>query len=219
MENLSRSRGPTIQYLHEAMFALNTSCAIVSCTFAASEEVYNPFAHLEIRINHFLHIRQTDFIRGHFAFWIPALTLALCAELLLRVFSRARLTSFVLRPFAGATAFLLLPTVWIYADRLRGWPFVSLYEGLEVAIIIIVFLLICIRSPSVPGWVGPVAAVLHFFFWYLFLNGFRAPNWEKPGYLGPAGPFLTLCASLAWAAYFGSCRNRVNDEQSLRGEI
>jgi hypothetical protein len=186
-------------HAHEALFALNTACAIVSFAFATSWEVYAPFARLEVRINHLLHIRQTDFIRGHFTFWIPALGLALCFWLVLRVASRAQLTRYLVRSVGGVAAFLLLPAVWICADPQRGRSLLSFYEvPPELAVVIVVFLLVLYRKWSISIWVGVAGAATHYIFWYWQVNGLRAPNWERPGYFGPLGPLVGSCSAIIW---------------------
>jgi hypothetical protein len=193
---------PYSRYVHEFLFALNTACAIVFFAFANSAEADAPFAHLEVRINHLLHIRQTDFIRGHFQFWIPALGLALFFLLLLRRFWRAELTNDLLRWVAGGAAFFLLPAVWICSDPHRGRLFMPPYEGpFELAVVITVFVLVLYRNWSVPVWASLTGAAMHYAFWYWLFNGLHVPNWSAPGYLGPAGPILAFCASVAWATY------------------
>lgn len=199
MQQQSGSRRPYLRYIHEALFALNTACAIVLFVFSSSTEAYTPFAHLEVRINHLLHVRQTDFIRGHFQFWIPALCLTFCFWLLLRVFSRAQLTNRLLRSLAGVAAFFLLPGVWICVDPQRGRLFVWPYEGpLELALVIFVILLVLYLNLSISIWVGLATAAIHYVFWYWLFNGFSIPNWSAPGYFGPIGLVVGFCSAIVW---------------------
>jgi hypothetical protein len=186
--------------LHDALFAINTACAIVLLAFANSPLMSAPFGHLEVRINHILHIRQTDYIRGHFQFWIPALGLAFFFWVMLRIFARTQLTNRVLLYLAGAAAFFLLPVVWIYADLPRSWFFVPPYEGpLELAVAIILFLLFLYRNPHLSIWVGLGFAIAHYVFWsWLKGGGLGVPNWDAPGYFGPIGPVLGLSSAIVW---------------------
>jgi hypothetical protein len=198
MRDEPTSLRPYLRYIHEAVFALNTACAIVFLALASSEKASIPFLRLEIRINHFLRIRQTDFIRGHFAFWIPALGLALSFWVVLRIFSRAELTNRLLRLFAGAAAFFLLPAVWICADPHRGWLLWPPYGPLELAVVIIVFLLIFCGKWSVSLSVGLVGTATHYLFWYWLFNGLHVPSWDAAGYSGPGGIIIALGAAIAW---------------------
>ncbi len=181
------------------MFALNAASIIVACTFAFSWGVYRPFAHLEIEVNHFLHIRQTDFIRGHFAFWIPALALALCLDVLLRSYSSAQISQTLLKTFGGVVAFLVFPAAWIYAEGGGSWLLIG-----EVTVIFLLFLWILLGRSSMLVRIGFAAVIGHFVFWFWFLSSSRGPNWDKPGYFGPAGPIMAFCAGLAWVAYVNS---------------
>jgi hypothetical protein len=188
--------------VHGVLFALNTACAVVFFFFTNFPEASTPFGHLEVRINHLLRIRQTDFIRGHFQFWVPALALALCSWIAMRVSSWARPANSILRSFAGATAFFLLPTVWICADPHRRWLFVWPYEvSIELVAMIFAFFLFLCRSRSISIWLGFAVAATHYVFWYWLYGGLHVPNWSVPGYFGPAGLILALCTSLAWVGY------------------
>jgi hypothetical protein len=190
-----------LQTANEVLFALNTACAIVFLAFATSE-VYVPFAHLEVAVNHVLHIRQTDFIRGHFEFWIPALGLAGFFGLALRLSSRAQLKHRLLRSFAGASALFLPPAAWICADQHRSLLLASPYVPLELAVLTAIFLFVVFSKWSVSLFAGLACVTAHYVFWYWLFNGFHIPNWNAPGYFGPVGPSLALCASLIWVAYF-----------------
>jgi hypothetical protein len=191
--------------VHEALFALNTASSIVLFAFSASPETHVPFAHLEVLVNHLLGIRQTDFIAGHLAFWIPALILAASLWIALHAFSQTRFVNFVIKTLAGVFAFSLLPIVWVYVSSDRNRFFLWPYEGLlELATVIIVIVLVSDRKWSLAIWLGFSGTLLHYLFWYCLLNGFHTPNWERPGYYGPSGPIGALFASLAWLAYLRS---------------
>jgi hypothetical protein len=185
-----------LRLVHEALLALNMASATVSTVFLTSRDASLPFVHLEIRINHLLHIRQTDFIRGHFAFWIPAIAMAGCLWLLLLALSRNRSTGELQRWFTGLIAFFLFPLVGTYAYK--GGPFLwhPYLTPLEFAAIFTVFLLVSSRFIS--GWVGATAAVGHYGFWCWLQGGISASNWERSGYIGPIGPAIGLFSSIVW---------------------
>jgi hypothetical protein len=183
--------------IYEALVALNTSCAIVFLAFSLSR-AYIPFAHLEVRVNQLLHIRQTDFVRGHFQFWIPALGLTFCTWLLFVFFLRGQRAERVLEVLVGMIAFFLLPIVWICADQSRVWLLLPPYGPVELVLAASVFLLTWYRNWSIPIWLGVLSATVHYIFWYWLFAGFNAPNWNAPGYGGPVGLLVGFISAVMW---------------------
>jgi len=201
----SEPNGYWLRFMHEGFFALNTSCATVLLAFANSPSVSNPFGHLEMRMNHLLGIRQTDYIRGHFEFWIPALALAFCVLVLLRLFSKAAVTKKILRYFAGVAALFFLPVVVNYVDQNRGWLLAPPYGTIsELVFAATVFFLFAYKKAPVPLSLSLAIVIAHYVFWYSFRGRLRIPNWDAPGCFGPLGPIIALGASVVWVAYVRS---------------
>ena len=61
-----------VQYIHEATFALNVAFVTMGLVFVyASYAVIRPLNQLEFSVNRSLHIRQTDYMRGYWEFFLP----------------------------------------------------------------------------------------------------------------------------------------------------
>ena len=73
-----RAETSIVRGLAEILFCVNAGFAATSVMFCLSLSACLPFLHLEVYLNHLLGIRQTDFIRGYFAIWIPSLIVAAC---------------------------------------------------------------------------------------------------------------------------------------------
>src|SRR5580704_6474290 len=118
-----------IQYIHEATFSLNLAFVVMGLVFVyASSAVIQTLDQLEFSANKFLHIRQTDFLRGYSEFFLPGMLLALCIWTLLRLSSRAQLAREILRWVGGVAALVAVPAYWLCmtysAGRRYGWnPF------------------------------------------------------------------------------------------------
>src|SRR6266545_4808762 len=94
----SRSSWPSL--LHISLFSISVAFLFVSILFLFTPTLVRVFVHLEVRLNLLLGIRQTDFIRGYFAFAIPTFVLALViCSLFLAAYSR-RTTQSLLKSFA-----------------------------------------------------------------------------------------------------------------------
>src|SRR5882724_9785816 len=95
--------------VYEALFSLHLAFAGTSMVFRASVVVAAPFSRVEARINRFLHISQTDFVRGYLACWIPSVIVALLIWAFLRIFSRSPFTQEFLRSVAGIVVLFTPP--------------------------------------------------------------------------------------------------------------
>lgn len=109
------------RFLLEVFFSIHIGYAGVSMVFCAIPSASIPFAHLEVYLNHLLHIRQTDYIRGYFEFWIPSLISALCIWSLFRLSRRLSFTKEILRSAAGVAILLCPSAIWTCAYERNGW--------------------------------------------------------------------------------------------------
>ena len=201
-----RTDRSSLRILAEALFALNTAFAGISIVFYASLSASLPFIHLEVYLNHLLGIRQTDYIRGYFTFWIPSLMLAVCLLILLRLLRAQHITELVVRYFAGITILLSPSAVWTCGYEQNGWSFQWPYkmiwgEAAAATIGACVFL----KGPwEMSRTVGVSLLLGHCMFWYWFAFSLHTPirfEWAIPSYGGPFGMLLGIPALLIWAAY------------------
>lgn len=177
--------------------------------FCAIPSVSIPFAHLEVYLNHLLHIRQTDYIRGYFTIWIPSLISALCIWNLFRLARRLSFTKEILRSAAGVAIILCPTAIWTCEYERNGWslqwPYKMVFGEPMLALIC---LRVFLKAPwAVARWVGISAFLAHSLFWYWFTSdGFHALEWGIPGYRGPAGLILGFCSALVWGLYIRELR-------------
>jgi chromate transport protein ChrA len=208
----SRMRVPA-----EALFSLNTAFAGVSLIFSASLSASLPFIHLEVYLNQLLGIRQTDYIRGYFTFWIPSLVLAICLFTLLRFLSGLSLTTWIMQSVAGILILLSPAAVWTCGYEQNGWslqwPYKLIWGEAALAVICLCIFLKGPRETSLKS--GLLGLFAHYLFWYWFTgDGFRSPtlfHWG-PLYGGPFGMVLGICALLVWGLY--SLRTRQHSQRT-----
>ena len=196
-----------IRVLAEALFSLNTAFAAMSLTLCVSRSASLPFIHLEVYLNHLLGIRQTDYIRGYFTVWIPSLLLAICLLSLLRLLSRLSLTKWIMQFVAGILILLCPTAVWSCGYERNGWSLQWPYKIIwgEAALALICVCIFLKRSSEMSRKIGLSALLGHCIFWYWFMSdGFHLPNslnWGMPGYGGPFGMVVGICALVAWGLY------------------
>jgi hypothetical protein len=198
-----RSNGASVTkkplFLYIAVFSLHLALAGASIALFLIYDLDSFFGRYEFRINHALGIRQTHFARGHITVGLPTLMLAVPLCLALWAFSTSRRGRRFLVTSSAAISTLVPLTFWI-GIRLSStmgirWPY-SL-SVLETASVAWLALLIGSGKRSLPDWVMLLAMAVHFFYWDLAPGG-EGWNWEYPGYLGPTGPLLGLCAAWTW---------------------
>jgi hypothetical protein len=164
---------------------------------------------MEMYINDLLHIRQTDFVRGYFAFFIPSIGFSLCLWALLRLSSGSKLAKVVLHSIAGPLILLAIPAYWQYlawTSNLWGWYGsrnwrygASPFEALVALAIALIYL----RGKwPAPWWTLTPFLAMHFFFWALPVHEIA---------FGPSvllGPLVLVgfCASWVWVAYVANRR-------------
>lgn len=200
---------PKSQPLLEWSLSLNTGFATVSMVFGASLAAAMPFIHLEVALNHLLHIRQTDYIRGYFAIWIPSLAIAICVFLLFRFFRGLSITKKILRSVAAMTIFLAPCAFWTCAYEHNGWSLDWPYKPIwcEAAVAVICVWAFLKARWEIGKWIGPIILVAHVHFWYFFHgNGLNGLNWGISHYGGPGGLLLNSAAALVWVLYIRELR-------------
>jgi hypothetical protein len=211
----SRAEKSMLRRLAEILFSINTGFAATSVLFCVSFSACVPFIHLEVYLNHLLGIRQTDFIRGHFTIWIPALILATCIWTLLQFLSRLPFAP-ISQLLSGVTILLCPTAIWTCRLEPNGWSLQWPYKTVwGETLLAIICLLVFLKGPwATSRWIGLSAFLGHSVFWYWFEgNGFRLTlllNWEVPGYEGPAGMGLGFGSLLIW----GLCVYRVRNARS-----
>jgi hypothetical protein len=178
-----------------------------------STKVQDMLSQMEIRINHFLHIRQTDFIRGYFSIWIPSVLIAFLIWVALRASIRTRVTQGFLRSVAGLITIFAPPAYWFqfweWTFRPEGWP--NFGAPFELAIAVVITVLFLSRKWSPPFWVGLLLVGAHYAYWYY------TTEWVPfaTNYASPAGAILGFCSAVAWVRYVGWLRRFATVEAPL----
>ena len=190
-----------VRHFWEALFSLHLAFLGTSVTFIVSVHVLAPFTRLECRINNFLHIRQTDFIRGYFSVWIASVLAAFLVWVLLRTLGRTRFAEEFLRSVAGITTLFAPLAFWVFVYERSFWPVGWPYRGapFEIAGALICALLFLSGKWRAPSRAGVLLLAVHYIYWYF--AGSSDP--AGPDYSGPFGPVLGFCSALAWGQYVG----------------
>jgi hypothetical protein len=206
MGNDQSSRASRIQYVHEAAFSLNLAFVTMCLVFVyASDFVIVRLNQLEFSVDKLVHIRQTDFIRGYWEFFLPGLALALCIWTLLRLSSGAQSTRKVILWVGGVAALVAAPACWFCmtysASRRYGWnPFheIQLYE---VALVLMWALLYLRGRWLVPLWGNLLTILLHCGFWLWQFRPQLLALFTGYGSSAAVTWIAGLGASLAWVLY------------------
>jgi hypothetical protein len=194
------------RYLWGALLSLHVAFVGMSMAFLASTAILAPFSRLECRINVFLHIRQTDYIRGYFSIWIPSVVVALLIWASLRALDRNEFVEEFLRSLAGIMTISAPLAFWVFYYAQTFWPVGWPYRGapFEITAALVCALLYVSGRWEIPSWAGFSLVAAHFAFW-LFAG---SSNPSAADYSGPAGPILGFCATVAWGAYVRRLRGR-----------
>ena len=195
---------PVRRYFHEVLFSFSVVFFIVSLVFLFEPKFSVPFVRLEISINHLVHIRQTDLIRGYLEYSIPAMMLAFCIGIPLHVLSRTLLTNYILRSVSGILLIFSPPVFWICYYQLLGWPFGWPYRWAPLELAVAGLCLACYLLGwwNIPWWFGLLLLAGHYNFWYWVPSS----NPWKADYAGPIAPILGFCSTLAWGIYNAGSR-------------
>ena len=209
MREVYKTKKRLSRFLLEVFFSIDLGYAGMSMVFCAIPSVSIPFAHLEFYLNHLLHIRQTDYIRGYFEIWIPSLISALCIWSLLRLTRRLSFTEEILRSAAGVAILLFPAAIWTCVYERNGWTLQWPYKPIFLeAGLALICLWVFLKAPwAAARWVGISAFLAHSIFWYWFVSGgFHALEWGIPVYGGPAGLITDFCSTLVWGLYIRELR-------------
>jgi len=205
---MDRNRLPTsknrLLYIHEGVFSINLAYTVVALTFLHGPSALTErLARMEMLINEFLNIRQTDFIAGYWEFYLPVAVLALCLWFPMYLSSNSRLTRKILRSLAGMSAICGIPIIWLSAtyltDRKYGWSPLRAIQVYELILIFFCLILYLWGKWRVPRWCGVFILLFHCGFWF-YQFGLR-PRFST--YSGPNAPIMGLIAVLTWALFVG----------------
>jgi hypothetical protein len=179
---------------------MNASTMIMAALFLyRTPPIFEMLIGLEVSVHKLLHVRQTDFIEGHIAVFLPATMLAILLSYGVRLLP-GPFATWVLQTGGGLLAVTIAPLWWLgenYAIQQQyGWnPFqaVQAYEMLAVVVLVFFY--------SFGGWVAPVWVVFsvvlaHSGFWIWQCGPYRVfiSNWQ-------VAPFVGLCSGLVWVVY------------------
>src|SRR4051812_8283694 len=90
------SSSSVVGCMHEFLLSLNIAFTLVAVAIQYSTSLRSMLHHVEFVLNGLSHSRQTDYFQGYWEFFVPAIVLALCAFVLLRLFSRSRVVGSIL---------------------------------------------------------------------------------------------------------------------------
>jgi hypothetical protein len=185
-----------VRSCHEILFSLNLAFIITSLLYFY-DFFSRAFIRVEVSSNALLGIRQTDLIRGYFAIWIPSILIAMGVWLLLRGFSRTKVVSILLFQSAGFVSLCGTAIFWYYLNLKFGWVFDARFWAgfLELPVALVCVGLFLNRRFRLPWFYGVLLLAAHFAFWFWILG-----NVTLASYIGPMGPIVGLCSSVAWAA-------------------
>jgi len=182
-------------YVHEALFSANIAYVTVFAVFMAAPGVLVPLGHMEVTINRFFHIRQTDLVRGYWEVAVPSLIVTLIIWILLRISSRARFTRQLLRSAAGVGVILFPAMFWFYS-RPYGWRLIGTVAETSVAVGCIVLYLRG-KAKRFGSLAGALLLAAHYVFWLAIFGNLR----DFPPHPGTITPLLGFPSALAWATF------------------
>jgi hypothetical protein len=211
------STAKTARWIHEAFFSLNLAFVIMALVFDyAPRSLISHLNRLESAVNGLLQIRQTDFITGYWAFFLPGIALALCIWLLLRVLSRTQLTAEILRSGAGVAAVSAPPLWWLCTTYMRtqryGWTPLAAFQFYELALALFCVSMYLYGRWPIPAGGSVLILLLHYAFWFWQfwpLFGTLLRGW---GGAGAVTLVAGLCSSLSWVLYLAN----LGQESTLR---
>lgn len=206
---------PRLRLTHEALFSMNLAMATMAATLLyADRSVISVLEGLEISAHHLLHMRQTDFIEGHFEFFLPGMLLLVCIWILLELVPRS-LNELILKNVAGIAALSVVPIWWLgltYAAEHRyGWnPFYApqIYETILVVVWAVIFLA---GEPKQSVRFAAGILLAHGCFWIWQFGPYHPTiflyDWQ-------IGPFMGFGSSFTWLLYLADLRKRTRSDRS-----
>ncbi len=214
---MSENQSLRIQYTHEVASAINLAFALVAFFFLLDPKpATSALFQMNVAIYKRLHllpdlrVPKDYYTGGYFAFFLPAIALAVCSWLMLRLFSRRGLICELLRSVAGIAALVGPPIWWLSstyaANRRYGWSPFAAIQFYEVVLVLVLAILYLSRNWSIPEWIATVILLVHYGFWFWQFGMY--PFFM--GYGGPVAPTIGLCAGLTWLLYLGRVRRVQN---------
>jgi hypothetical protein len=205
-----------LQYAHEAAFSLNVAFGCVALALLnGPRPLTNLLTEMEMSINRFFGIRQTDFITGYWEVLIPVAVLGALIWLLLYVSRQTQLARKVLGSLAGLTGLAVAPTIWLsatyVASRRYGWDPFRAPQFFEFALVLFIAIMYVRGASPKPSWRILLLVLVHFGFWFWQFN----PHPFFSTYSGPVAPAIGLCSSLVWILYAHFAR--AVSKESLQG--
>lgn len=191
----------------EVLFSLFLAVMIVGTVAATNFTILAALSRVEARVKIFLHLRQTDYVRGYIALWLPSTLLAFLIWIVLHVSARCRFTKRFLGSAAGVITIVGPFAFWVVNLHEFSWPIGWIYCAAPFETIVA---LVCALRFLAGKWgAGERATFLlvaaHYIFWYYARF---SPNANPCDPYGP-GAFITplgICAALTWGAYVISLR-------------
>jgi len=204
MNDKQPSVTPNVRYFHEIMFSLNVAFAMMVGVFEIGPpSAVSALFRMEISIQTFLPLRRTDVHLGHWAFFLPAMVLALCIWISLRLCSHTRLTQELLRTVAGFASLTAPAACWLcisYIERRRyGWNPLHAIQTYELVVVLVFLSLYLAKKWPIPWWGSVLILSFHFTFWFWQFGPFSLLM-GYPGLLG-LEPFIGLNSTVAWVLY------------------
>jgi len=191
-----------VRYLWEALFSLHLASLGVATVSEASFAVFAALSRMEAGTKILLHVRQTDYVSGYIALWLPSVLVGLLIWIVLRISGRTRITQKFLGSLAGIITIVGPFALWVPNCEEASWPVGWIYGGapFETTAALVCALRFLSGRWRVPSWAGLLLLASHYAFWYFARF---APNANPSGFCDP-GAFVTplgFCAATAWGIY------------------
>lgn len=207
---------PNTQSIHEVTCSTNLSLVLMNCFFMlAPAHATDVFFNMDRIVSRDLGLLSVithpkdEYTPGYFAFFVPAVALAICFWSLLRLYATSAGTREFLRSGAGIAALIGSPISWLcfmwtpnLEHRQNPFATIPLYEVLVILFLAVVYLFRNWRIPNVAVF---VALVLHYGMWFWEFGR----HFSFGGYTGPLSPAVGLCAGLAWVFYLHQLRHQL----------
>jgi hypothetical protein len=212
---MGKDQSQIIRYLHEVASSINLAFALTAFFFLLGPEpatsalfLMNLAIYRRLNLLPDIRVPKDSYNEGYFAFFVPAVALAVCLWLFLRLFARTRLTRDFLRFVAGIAGFVAASVWWLcstFASSHRyGWsPFATIQFYEVVLVLVFAILYLSTNWPNAER-AGIAILVLHYGFWFWQFGSY--PFFM--GYGGPIAPATGLCAGLTWVFYLRQPRLR-----------
>ena len=202
------------QRLHEVASSINIAFALVAFFLSGGTEIPQYyFLQMDFFLSRRLGLIPTlpglkvpkdDYTEGYFAFFIPAMVLAVAVWALLRLSARRSSTQEFLRSVAGITAIAAAPLWWLsmpyIRNGIRGWIWTDKIAFVELTVVLMIAGFYRFGKWPKSDQTMIALITLHYGFWS---SQFGTHQWL---YQALVGPIVGLCASLAWVFFIRQTR-------------